>query len=480
MTFTVSLDNASEKDLSLTYSTMAAGTAEQSDFTAITGTLNFSAGDLSKSISVALNNDTTDEDNETFMVVLGSYQDVRQGDDTAIGTIQDDDNGPIISIADVPTINEVGAVQTSRVSLSEASEKTVRVNYQTQDGTALANNDYNPVGPVTMTFQPGDPLFQDIPLVIIQDNRDEQNETFEVVLSSPVNASISATDNSSTVTITDDDLPPTISLANATYTETENGGQVNLVVNLSGPSNLATSVSYQTTDGTAIAGQDYTTANGTINIPAGNSSDNITISLTNDTDIEIGETFSVVLSNPTNATLGAITTAQVTITDDESDPTITIVDNSTAESTTTANMVLQLNNPSAKTITVEYTVTDGTATGGADYTAIAGVQTLNIAPNTQSKNIPISILTDSLDEDNETITITLTNAINATIARAAGTLTIQDDDNQPTIVINNSQLITRLMGLFPLPQVLQRPHQEPLQPTMKLKVAPLSQALILL
>ena len=60
-----------------------------------------------------------------------------------------------------------------------------------------------------MTFQPGDPLFQDIPLVIIQDNRDEQNETFEVVLSSPVNASISATDNSSTVTITDDDLPPT-------------------------------------------------------------------------------------------------------------------------------------------------------------------------------------------------------------------------------------------------------------------------------
>ena len=458
MTFTVTLDNTSEKDLSLTYSTMAAGTAEQSDFTAITGTLNFSAGDLSKSISVALNNDTTDEDNETFMVVLGSYQDVRQSDDTAIGTIQDDDNGPIISIADVPTINEVGAVQTSRVSLSEASEKTVRVNYQTQDGTALANNDYNPVGPVTMTFQPGDPLFQDIPLVIIQDNRDEQNETFEVVLSSPVNASISATDNSSTVTITDDDLPPTISLANATYTETENGGQVNLVVNLSGPSNLATSVSYQTTDGTAIAGQDYTTANGTINIPAGNSSDNITISLTNDTDIEIGETFSVVLSNPTNATLGAITTAQVTITDDESDPTITIVDNSTAESTTTANMVLQLNNPSAKTITVEYTVTDATATGGADYTAIAGVQTLNIAPNTQSKNIPISILTDSLDEDNETITVTLTNAINATIARAAGTLTIQDDDNQPTIVINNFTANSEADGTISVTASLTAPY----------------------
>ena len=437
MTFTVSLDNASEKDLSLTYSTMSSGTAETTDFVAATGTLNFATGDLTKNITVIINDDTTDEDNETFMVVLGSYQDVRQGDDTAIGTIQDNDNGPVISIADVPTINEVGAVQTSRVSLSEASEKTVQVNYQTQDGTALANNDYNPVGPVTMTFQPGDPLFQDIPLVIIQDNRDEQNETFEVVLSSPVNASISATDNSSTVTITDDDLPPTISLANATYTESENGGQVNLVVNLSGPSNLATSVSYQTTDGTAIAGQDYTTANGTINIPAGNSSDNITISLTDDTDIEIGETFSVILSNPTNATLGAITTAQVTIADDETNPTITIVDNSTAESTTTANMVLQLNNPSAKTITVEYTVTDATATAGADYTAITGVQTLNIAPNTQSINIPISILTDSLDEDNETITVTLTSAINATIARAAGTLTIQDDDNQPTIVIGD-------------------------------------------
>ncbi len=98
---------------------------------------------------------------------------------------------------------------------------------------------------------------------------------------------------------------------------------------------------------------------------------------------------------------------------------------------------LQLSNPSAKTITVEYTVTDATATGGADYTAITGVQTLNIAPNTQSKNIPISILTDSLDEDNETITVTLTSALNATITRAAGTLTIQDDDSQPTIVISD-------------------------------------------
>ena len=328
-------------------------------------------------------------------------------------------------------------MQTSRVSLSEASEKTVQVQYQTQDGTALANNDYNPVGLTVLTFQPGDPLFQDIPLVIIQDNRDELNETFDVVLSSPVNATISSTDNTSTITISDDDQAPTISLAQSTYTQAENGGQVNLVVSLSGPSNLGTSVAYQTNDGTAVAGQDYTAASGTINIPPGNSTDNITISLTDDTDIEIGETFSIVLSNPDNATLGTTTTSQVTITDDESDPTITIVDNSSVEATTTANMVLQLSNPSAKTITVEYTIADATATGGSDYTAVAGVQTINIAPNTQTKNIPISILTDSISEDNETITVTLTSAINATIARAAGTLTIQDDDNDPSIVIND-------------------------------------------
>ena len=146
------------------------------------------------------------------------------------------------------------------VFLSEASEKTVQVQYQTQDGTALANNDYNPVGLTVLTFQPGDPLFQDIPLVIIQDNRDELNETFDVVLSSPVNATISSTDNSSTITISDDDQAPTISLAQSTYTQAENGGQVNLVVNLSNPSNLGTSVVYQTNDGTAVAGQDYTAA----------------------------------------------------------------------------------------------------------------------------------------------------------------------------------------------------------------------------
>ena len=460
LVFTVSLDNASEKDLSLTYSTMSSGTAEVSDFTAATGTLNFSAGDLTKTITVALINDTTDEDNETFMVVLGSYQDVRQGDDTAIGTIQDDDNGPVISIADVPTINEVGAVQTSRVSLSEASEKTVQIQYYTQDGTALANNDYNPVGLTVMTFQPGDPLFQDIPLVIIQDNRDELNETFDVVLSSPVNATISSTDNTSTITISDDDQAPTISLAQSNYTQAENGGQVNLVVSLSGPSNLGTSVTYQTNDGTAIAGQDYTAASGTINIPPGNSTDNITISLTDDIDIEIGETFSIVLSSPDNATLGTITTSQVTITDDETDPTITIVDNSSVEATTTANMVLQLSNPSAKTITVEYTIADATATGGSDYTAVPGVQTINIAPNTATKNIPISILTDSISEDNETITVTLTSATNATIARAAGTLTIQDNDNDPSIVINDFTATSESQTTITIPVSLTAPSSK--------------------
>ena len=123
-----------------------------------------------------------------------------------------------------------------------------------------------------------------------------------MVLSSPVNATISSTDNTSTITISDDDQAPTISLAQSTYTQAENGGQV-VFVSLSGPSNLGTSVAYQTNDGTAVAGQDYTAASGTINIPPGNSTDNITISLTDDTDIEIGKTFSIVLSNPDNATL---------------------------------------------------------------------------------------------------------------------------------------------------------------------------------
>ena len=85
-------------------------------------------------------------------------------------------------------------------------------------------------------------------------------------------------------------------------------------------------------------------------------------------------------------------------------------------------------------ITVDYATSNGTATAGSDYTATSG--TLTIAAGNSSGTFNVPVLADSLDENNETATITLSNASNASISDSTATLTITDDA-APTIEFND-------------------------------------------
>ena len=67
----------------------------------------------------------------------------------------------------------------------------------------------------------------------------------------------------------------------------------------------------------------------------------------------------------------------------------------------------------------------------SDFTATSG--TLTIAAGATSGTFNVPVLADTLDEVNETATITLSNASNATISDSTATLTITDDDDAPSI-----------------------------------------------
>ena len=94
----------------------------------------------------------------------------------------------------------------------------------------------------------------------------------------------------------------------------ETGGTATVTVTLSKASSSAVTIDYQTVDGTALAGSDYTTSSGTLTIAAGSTSGTFTIPITSDDVIESSESFTVNLSNPTNTTLGK-STVTVSITD---------------------------------------------------------------------------------------------------------------------------------------------------------------------
>lgn len=98
------------------------------------------------------------------------------------------------------------------------------------------------------------------------------------------------------------------------------------------------------------------------------------------------------------------------------------------ESVASPAVTVTLGAADAETITVDYAVTGGTATGsGTDYTLASG--TLTFVPNDTSETIPLSIVDDTEDDDDETVVITLSNPVNASLgAQSSFTYTITDDD----------------------------------------------------
>ena len=88
-----------------------------------------------------------------------------------------------------------------------------------------------------------------------------------------------------------------------------------------------------------------------------------------------------------------------------------------------------LNRAAAGTVTVGYATADGTATAGADYTAASG--TLTFDPDETEKTVNVPVLDDAHDDDEETLTLTLSNATGARIRDAEATGTIENSDPIP-------------------------------------------------
>jgi hypothetical protein len=97
---------------------------------------------------------------------------------------------------------------------------------------------------------------------------------------------------------------PNITVNNVSLSEGNSGTTpFTFTASLSAASSQAVSVNYSTANGTAVAGQDYTAATGTLTFAAGETTKTVTISVTGDTVVEPDETFTVNLSNAVNAAI---------------------------------------------------------------------------------------------------------------------------------------------------------------------------------
>ena len=316
--FNVSLSAASGQTITVKYRTMNATATAPADYAALPlTTLTFGPGQTSLPVTVAVKGDVLDEANETFKLILSSPTNATLAAGQGSGTITDNDPTPSLSVNSV-SVGEgnAGAVNaTFTVKLSAPSGRTVTVNYQTANGTAVAPADYTARALTTLTFTPGQ-TSRLVAVAVNGDLLDEANETFRLVLSSPTNAAVAA--GRGTGTITDNDPAPTLTVGNVTVTERNTGaGNAVFNVRLSAPSGRPVTVKYQTVDGTATAAADYTArAPTTLTFSPGQTSKNVAVAVKGDLLDEPDETFKLVLSDPTNAAL-AVTQGTATITDND-------------------------------------------------------------------------------------------------------------------------------------------------------------------
>ena len=440
--FTVTLSAPSTQAVTATWTASigSGDTAVAADLGATkTGTVTVAAGATTTMFTVPVADDATDEDDETFTVTLSNASNatLSNGQTTleVIGTIEDDDPEPTLSVADA-SATEGGAVAFT-VRLSPASGKQVTVDYKTSveaGDTATEGTDFTAASS-TLTFMPGDESMT-FTVVTIEDTTDEDDETFTVTLSSASNATISATDATATGTITDDDAvvtTPTLGIADAEGNEATG---VAFTVTLSATSTQAVTATWTASiggDDTAVAADLGATKTGPVSVMANATTTTFTVPVANDATDEADETFTVTLSNASNATLSnGQTTLEVigTIEDDDPEPTLSVADASATEGGAVA-FTVRLSPASGKQVTVDYKTSveaGDTATEGTDFTAASS--TLTFMPGDESMTFTVVTIEDTTDEDDETFTVTLSSASNATISAtdATATGTITDDD----------------------------------------------------
>jgi hypothetical protein len=291
--------------------------------------------------------------------------------------------------------------------------------------TAINGEDYNFSG-VTMTFNDGE-LTKTFNVAILEDALDEDNEIFTLRLQDPTGGATLSSPSVTTNVIIDNDPLPTLSIADLTVSE-GTGGSVNALftVSLNTPSGRNVSVNYATSDGTAVAPDDYSSTNGLLTILAGATTGTITVPIVTDNLFEPNEKFGVNLASPVNATLTDASATGI-ILDDDPEPRLTInsiVVTEGNEGTATATFTVRLSNPSYLPVSVNYATANGTALAGADYDSTNGV--VNIAPGNVSAPVFVTITADEPSEPDENFFMDLIAPVNASIATSRGTCTITE------------------------------------------------------
>ena len=417
---TATLSGASSEAVTVTVSAAAVPPAVSNDFTQSGTTLMITGGQTTSTGTVTIRavNNNVDAPNKEITVsatVSGGGGAVAPTSQTL--TITDDETTPTVTLTLSPTsIGENGGISTVTASMNRPSSEGVTVTVSaasgdiTQSGTTLMIT----AGQTTSTGT--------VTITAVNNNVDAPNKT--VTVSGSANGGLGVMDpTSQTLTITDDDTRGvTISTNDLTVTE---GNSADYTVKLDTEPTGDVIIAVNVPSGSEVSVDDAT-----LRFTTSNYNNPQTVTVTAEADEDAVADAPVTLSHTVSGNdYQGVSAANVRVTIIEANtPTLTIADVRAAENVGNMAFEVTLSVASSNAVTVDYATANGTAMAGDDYRARNG--TLTFSPGgTRTRTISVPIINDTIDEDEEeTFTVSLSNASNAMIGDASATGTIVDND----------------------------------------------------
>jgi hypothetical protein len=417
-TLTAVLNAPSSNLVTADYDTSDGSAADGTDYTRVSGQLTFAPGDTQQTIEVPLIYQQGDC-GTSFSVWLSDPGGAGLGNPYSAQVTIEPSVGFYNPTFQVQYSDDAANVE---VDLSASTSQDVQVAYATGNLSALSGTDYLrsvgiltiPAGNTTGTIS--------VPLL---NQPEAADRTFALSLTRPVGAVFGAliSDSLTSSTVVIIEPPPSVAFHAAAAQVPYNSTQ-EVEVDLSYPSDQPIDVNYTMSNGSGVedanpahAGTDYTTASGTLHFDACVVTATITVNTLGPVGADGGRDFTLTLSNPTNATLGSLTSEVLTLV-----PTVRF--RSTAQQVaygTSTTIYVDLSCPSTQAIEVSYGTSNGTAAGGHDFVSVGGART--IAPSATSTSFTLDTLTPS-QTGVKSFTLWLASPSNALLGAASETITV--------------------------------------------------------
>ncbi len=334
---------------------------------------------------------------------------------------------PSISVRTTSVLESSGTALVP-VELSAKYNRAIEFSLATAAGSASQGADFS--GTLQKLTIPAGSTRVTVPIKIIDDNASEGDETFTARIFDISYADFY--DDRANVTIVDDDsgqgARPRMSIGSTRVNE--GAGSARISVSLSAASTNPVSVVVHTQPVTAIGGQDYRGFTQSLNFAAGETRKVLTLSIIDDKVAEGVEAFNVQLVNASNADI-ANARGTVTIDDDDDaggDEVIAqVLDVTVSEGAKVASVLIRLQRPVSKSVTLSFATAADTGMPEADYYGV--YQQVVFAAGQQSRTVAVQILDDTIVESDERVaTRIFSSTPGISFARANGSIRIVDND----------------------------------------------------